>query len=78
MFLWISSNTCPLNLLFVRSHQAAIIIIKRLIQGCNNVTGMRVESTSCDQGCSKNDAFTHLATVPTNANNLKVAVIIKI
>jgi len=27
----------PLNLLLVRSHQAEIIIVKRLIQGCNNV-----------------------------------------
>ena len=33
MFLWISSNSCPLNLLLVRSHQAEIIIVKRLIQG---------------------------------------------
>ena len=30
MFLWISSNSCPLNLLLVRSHQAEIIIVKRL------------------------------------------------
>jgi len=27
----------PLNLLLVRSHQAEIIIVKRLIQGSNNV-----------------------------------------
>jgi len=27
----------PLNLLLVRSYQAEIIIIKHLIQGCNNV-----------------------------------------
>jgi len=26
-----------LNLLLVRSHQAEIIIVKHLIQGCNNV-----------------------------------------
>ena len=39
MFLWISSNSCPLNLLLVRSHQAEIIIVKRLIQGRNYVTG---------------------------------------
>ena len=31
------------NLLFVRSHQAEIIIVKRLIQGRNNVTRVRVE-----------------------------------
>ena len=65
MFLWISSNSCPLNLLLVRSHQAEIIIVKRLIQGHNNVTRMRVEPRSFDQGCRKNDAFTHLATLPT-------------
>ena len=32
-FLWISSNSCSLNLLFVRNHHAEIIIVKRLIQG---------------------------------------------
>ena len=37
MFLWIYSNTYPLNLLLVRSHQAEIIIVKRLIQGRNYV-----------------------------------------
>ena len=50
MFLWISSNSCPLNLLLVRSHQAEIIIVKRLIQGRNNVTRVRVEPRSFDQG----------------------------
>ena len=44
------------NLLLVRSHQAEIIIIKRFIQGCNNMTRVRVEPRSCDwddynQGC---------------------------
>ena len=43
MFLWISSNSCPLNLLLVRSHLVEIIIVKRLIQGRNNVIGVRVE-----------------------------------
>ena len=43
MFLWISSNSCQLNLLLVRSHQAEIIIVKGLIQGRNNVTRVRVE-----------------------------------
>ena len=43
MFLWISSNSCLLNLLLVRNHQAEIIIVKRLIQGRNNVTRVRVE-----------------------------------
>ena len=65
MFLWISSNSCPLNLLLVRSHQAEIIIVKRLIQGRNNVTSVRVEPRSFDQGRRKNDAFTHSATLPT-------------
>ena len=70
MFLWISSNSCPLNLLFVRSHQAEIIIVKRLIQGRNSVTRVRVEPRSFDQGRRKNDAFTYLATLPTN--NVKI------
>ena len=53
MFLWISSNSCSLNLLLVRSHQAEIIIVKRLIQGRNNVTRVRVEPRSFDQGRRK-------------------------
>ena len=65
MFLWISSNSCPLNLLLVRSHQAEIIIVKRLIQGRNSVTRVRVEPRSFDQGRRKNDAFTYSATLPT-------------
>ena len=68
MFLWISSNSCPLNLLLVRSHQAEIIIVKRLIQGRNSVTRVRVEPRSFDQGRRKNDAFTYSATLPTNFN----------
>ena len=35
MLPWISSNSCPLNLLLVRSHQPEIIIVKGLIQGRN-------------------------------------------
>ena len=65
MFLWISSNFCPLNLLLVRSHQAEIIIVKRLIQGRNSVTRVRVEPRSFDQDRRKNDAFTYSATLPT-------------
>ena len=42
MFLWISSNSYPLNLLLIQSHQAEIVIVKRLIQGCNSATGLRV------------------------------------
>ena len=33
MFLWPSSNSCPLNLLLVQSHQAEILIKKRHEQG---------------------------------------------
>ena len=65
MFLWISLNSCPLNLLLVRSHQAEIIIVKRLIQGRSNVTRVRVEPRSFDQGCCKNNTFTHSAMLPT-------------
>ena len=36
-------NSCPLNWQLLRSHQAEIIIVKRLIQGRNNVTRVRVE-----------------------------------
>ena len=31
IFLWISSNCCPLNLLLVQCHQAEIIIVNHLI-----------------------------------------------
>ena len=63
MFLWISSNSCPLNLLLVRSHQAEIIIVKRLIQGRSNLTRVGVEPRSCNQGRRKSDAFNVLATL---------------
>ena len=63
MFLWISSNSYPLNLLLVRSHQAEIIIVKRLIQGCNNVTRVWVDR--------KNDAFTHSAMLPHAITKVK-------
>ena len=59
MFLWISSNSRPQNLLFVQSHQAEIITVKRLIQGHNNEITVRVESRSFDQGRRKNDPFTY-------------------
>ena len=65
VFLWISSNSCPLNLLLVQSHQAEIIIVKRLIQERNNVTRVWVEPRSFDQGHRKNDAITRLAMLPT-------------
>ena len=65
MLLWVSWNFCPLNLLLVRSHQVEVIILKRLTQARNNMTRTGVEPRSCDQGCRKNDAFPHLATLPT-------------
>ena len=46
-----------LNLPLVRSHQTEIIIVKRLIQGRNNVTRMGVKPGSCGQGRCTNDAF---------------------
>ena len=64
MFLWISSNSCPLILLLVRSHQAEIMTVKRLIQRRNNVIRVRVEPRSCDQDHRKNDAFTLSARLP--------------
>ena len=70
MFLWIFSNSCPLNLLLVRSHQAEIIIVKLLIQGSNNVTRVWVEPRSFDQGRHKNDAFTHSAPLLTRSSYL--------
>ena len=68
LFLWISSNSCPLNSLFVRSHQAEIITLKRLIQERNNVTKVRVQPRSCDQGRSESDAFTHSAMLATTSS----------
>ena len=65
MILWISSNSCPMNLLLVRSQQVEVIIVKRLIQGHNNVTRVRVEPSLCDQGRRKNNAFTLSATLPS-------------
>ena len=64
MFLWISSNSCPLNSVLIRSHQTEIIIVKRLIQGRNNVTRVRVEPRSSTQGRRKDDGFTVSATLP--------------
>ena len=60
-----SSNSCPLTLLLVPSHQAEIIIAKRLIQERNNLTKVRDEPRLCDQGRRKNDTFTLSATLPT-------------
>ena len=78
MFLWISSNSCPLNLLLAQSHQAEIIIVKRLIQGRNSVTRVRVEPRSFDQGRRQNDALNHLAMLQKfhtrNKRRLKTSV----
>ena len=46
IFLWISSYSCPLNLLLVWSHQAEVIVVKRLVRGRNSGTRMRVEPRS--------------------------------
>ena len=64
MLQWISSNYCPLNLLLVRSHRAEIMIAMRLIQRPSNVTRVRVEPRLFNQGCRKNNAFTHSAMPP--------------
>ena len=49
----------------VLGHQAAIIIVKRLIEGRNNVTKVRVEPRSYNQGRLKKDAFALSVTLPT-------------
>ena len=48
MFQRISSHSCPLNLLLVRSHQAEIIIVNRFIQGRQNFTRVQFEPRSFD------------------------------
>ena len=73
MFLWISSNCCPLNLLLVRSHQAEVIIVKRLIQRRNYVIRVRVEPISSDQGRRKNDASTLSATLQISHTEMPAA-----
>ena len=61
MFLWISSNSRPLNLLLVQSHQAEINIVERLFHGRSNVTRARAEPKLCEQDRYKNDVFTILS-----------------
>ena len=68
------SNSCPLNLLLVQSLQAEIIIVKRLIQGLNNVTMVQVEPRSFDQSHRKNYAVTLSAPLPTKWRNEPVAI----
>ena len=47
-----------MNLIFVRNQQAEMLIVKRFIQGRNNMTRVRIEPTLCNQGRHKNDVFT--------------------
>ena len=47
-----------------------IVYHLNLIQGRNNVTRVRVEPRSCDQGRRWNAAFTLSATLPTNTKIL--------
>ena len=68
MSLWVSSISCTLNLLLIRSHQE--IIVKRFNQKRNNVTTVRIEPRSCDQGCLKNNVFALSATLTTQCNLL--------
>ena len=67
MFLWISSNFCPINLL-LRSHQAEIFIVTRLIQGRNNVTECGLNPDLCCQGRGKNDAYDIVSGVQLKGN----------
>ena len=57
---------------YFRSHQTETTIIKRLIQGRNNLTRMRVEPRSRDQGRRKSDAFTPSAALLTR--NVKASI----
>ena len=66
MFLWISSNFSPLNLLLVQNLQRKIITTNGLIRGRNNITRMRVEPRSCNQVHCKNHVFAHSVTLPTS------------
>ena len=54
MYLWIISNSCPLNSVLVRSHQAEIIIVKRLISSSNNLSKVRVKPRSLSITLHKN------------------------
>ena len=58
-----------LNLLLVRSHQAEIIIVKRLIQGPHNVTRVQIEKRSCH--CKSVYAWVNLCAL-LNKIKLKV------
>ena len=62
MFWWIFSNSCPMNLLLVGSHQAKRIIAKRFIQRRNNVNREQVKSRSYDQSHCKHKSFILLSS----------------
>ena len=51
------------NLLLVRIHQAEEIIAKRLSQGRNNVTELRVEPVTSITGRHNNSALNHSTTL---------------
>ena len=65
MFQQISSNSCLLSFLLVQSRQAETILVKRFMQGRNNVTRVGVKPRSCNQERRRNDTFTHLAMLLT-------------
>ena len=46
-------TSSPVNSFFIRRHQAEIIIVKRLIQGRNNATRVRVQPKIMQSGSSK-------------------------
>ena len=69
MIPWIFSNSCSLNLLLDRNYQAEIIIVKRLIQGRNNVTRVRIKPRSYDQDRRKKDEFALSSILPTNSKH---------
>ena len=71
MFLWISLNSCPLNLVLVQSHQAEKTVVKRLVQGRHNVIRIWVKPRSRDQNRCKSDAFSLSAALPTNCSKSK-------
>ena len=50
------------------------MVVKRLIQGPNNVARVRVEPRSCDQGGRKNDALTLSTTQPPTNQSEIIAV----
>ena len=68
---WISSNSYQLNLLLASSHQAEIIIVKRLIQGRNNLARVGVEVRSCHHGINN---FFALSTTTCHKHSFPLAI----